>query len=158
MVPILLDVLYILLWHECIFSVRVRNLSSEMLNTLTEIQVANIGVVPLPVWLYGARLRFFECSRPVSLSFALFSKASLCHFTFTVLSPVKKRTWFICREGRYSVKDKNLTLYFISDITTLPGVKGPFSPKQQSKFSSLAGLQNLWFNWTFMVAAHLFSG
>ena len=64
-----------------------------MLNTLTEIQVANIGVVPLPVRLYGARLRFCECSRLVSLSFALFSKARLCNFTFTVLSPVKKRTW-----------------------------------------------------------------
>ena len=63
-----------------------------MLNTLTEIQVANIGVVPLPVWLYGERLRFCECSRPVALSFPLFSKARLCHFTFTVLSPVKKRT------------------------------------------------------------------
>ena len=63
-----------------------------MLNTLTEIQVANIGVVPLPVWLYGARRRFCECSRLVSLSFALFSKARLCNFTFTVLSPVKKRT------------------------------------------------------------------
>ena len=86
----------------------------KMLNTLTENQVA------LPVRLYGARLRFCECSRPVSLSFALFSKARLCLFTFTVLSPVKKRTWFICREGRYSVKDKNLTLYFISDVTKLP--------------------------------------
>ena len=63
-----------------------------MLNTLTEIQVANIGIVPLPVRLYGARLRFCECSRPVALSFPLFSKARLCHFTFTVLSPVKKRT------------------------------------------------------------------
>ena len=63
-----------------------------MLNTLTEIQVANIGVVPLPVRLYGARRRFCECSRLVSLSFALFSKARLCLFTFTVLSPVKKRT------------------------------------------------------------------
>ena len=60
-----------------------------MVNTLTEIQVANIGVVPLPVRLYGARLRFCKCSRPVSLSFALFSKASLRLVTFTVLSPVK---------------------------------------------------------------------
>ena len=63
-----------------------------MLNTLTKIQVTNIGVVPLPVWLYGARLRFCECFRSVSLSLAWFSKARLCHFTFTVLSPVKKRT------------------------------------------------------------------
>ena len=61
-----------------------------MLNTLTEIQVANIGVVPLPLRLYGAGLRFCACSRLVSVSFALFSKASLRHFTFTVLSPVKK--------------------------------------------------------------------
>ena len=68
----------------------------------------------------------------------------------------KKRTWFICREGRYSVNDKNLTLYFIY-ITTLPSVKEPFSPKQHSKFRSLAGLQNLWFNRTFMVAVLLFS-
>ena len=63
-----------------------------MLKTLTKIQVTNIGVVPLPVRLYGARLRFCECSPSVSLSLALFSKARLCHFTFTVLSPVKKRT------------------------------------------------------------------
>ena len=68
----------------------------------------------------------------------------------------KKRTWFICREGRYSVNDKNLTLYFIY-ITTPPSVKEPFSPKQHSKFRRLAGLQNLWFNKTFMVAALLFS-
>ena len=63
-----------------------------MLNTLTENQAANIGVAPLPFRLYGARLRFCECSRYVSLSLAWFSKARLCHFTFTVLSPVKKRT------------------------------------------------------------------
>ena len=61
-----------------------------MLNTLTEIQVANIGVVPLPLRLYGAGLRFCACSRLVSVSCALFSKASLRHFTFTALSPVKK--------------------------------------------------------------------
>ena len=42
---------------------------------------------------------------------------------------------------RYSVKDKNLTLYFIY-LTTLPGVKKPFSPKQHSKFRGLGGLQN----------------
>ena len=62
-----------------------------MLNTFIEIQVANIGVVQLPVRLYGARCRFCACSQLVLLSLALFSKASLCHFTFTVLSPVKKR-------------------------------------------------------------------
>ena len=62
--------------------------------------LSSLGVVPLPVCLYGARRRFCECSRPVSLSFALFSKARLCHFTFTVLPPVKKRTWFICCDGR----------------------------------------------------------
>ena len=160
MVPILLDVLYIWLWHECIPSSRVRNLILNMLNTLTEIQVANIGVVPLPLRLYGAGLRFCACSRLVSVSFALLSKASLRHFTFTVLSPVKKRSrWFICRHGRYSVNDKNLAFYFIIIyVTTLPRVKEPFSPKQHSKFSSLAGLQNLWFNRTLMVPALLFSG
>ena len=63
-----------------------------MLNALTEIQVTNIGVVPLPVRLYGARLCFCACSRLASASFALFSNARLCHFTFTVLSPVKKRS------------------------------------------------------------------
>ena len=75
-----------------------------MLNTLTEIQVANIGVVPLPVWLCGARLRFFACSRLASVSFALFSKARLCHFTLTVLSPVKKRSL----RDLYAAKDVTL--------------------------------------------------
>ena len=159
MVPILLDVLYIWLWHECIPSSRVRNLILNVLNTLCEIQVANIGVVPLPLRLYGASLRFCACSRLVSLSFALFSKASLRHFTFTVLSPVKKHsTWFICRDGRYSVNDKNLALYFIIIYNNTAACKEPFSPKQNSKFSSLAGLQNLWFNRTLMVPALLFSG
>ena len=156
MVPILLDVLYIWLWHECIPSSSVRNLILNMLNTLTEIQVANIGVVPLPLRLYGAGLRFCACSRLVSVSCALFSKASLRHFTFTVLSPVKKTYLIYMPRGLYSVNDKNLTLYFIY-ITTPPSVKEPFSPKQRSKFRSLAELQNLWFNRTFMVAALSFS-
>ena len=75
-----------------------------MLNTLTENQVANIGVVPLPVRLYGARLRFCACSRLVSLSFTLFSKASLCDIKFTEIPPVKKRSL----RDLYAAKDVTL--------------------------------------------------
>ena len=58
---------------------------------------------------------------------------------------------------RYSVKGQEPDFILYIYITTLPSVKEPFSPEQHSKFSSLAGLQNLWFNGTFMVPAHLFS-
>ena len=62
------------------------------------------------------------------------------------------------RETFNSVKDNKPDFYYFTYITTLPRVEEPFSPKKQSKFSSLAGLQNLLFNGTFMVAALLFSG
>ena len=75
-----------------------------MLITLTEIQVANIGVVPLPVWLYGARLRFFACSLLLFLSFTLFSKASPCDIKLATIPPVKKRS--LC--DLYAAKDVTL--------------------------------------------------